>query len=297
MVHYQTMGTAITLSLNGIDIDWGKNDYWTSHYWLFPPNSLATVKYFYADGVVETKPGFRTTLEEAKFRMCHLGYSHEETKARFSSAVGRWNRTADLALSYHDFRDTLTSVNITTLTAEDLEPFVWDFRRFVVDLLADWDTDSAQLEGFILQLGIPLMLRALADRADSHALPLVWHHQDLVDSGWASMDDLIDIDRKTYTINHSIFIGRLQDHSGCYHLDDFDDWLVQQGVRRDTTYRKAERNGTVREETVTLPTAVRHMIHHPENTNNVLSDAALRCSTEILLDVARKPGNALPGLR
>ncbi|WP_242086467.1 HEPN/Toprim-associated domain-containing protein [Microbacterium lacticum] len=291
------MGTEITLSLNGIDIDWGKNDYWTSHYWLFPPDSVARVDYFYADDVVETKPGFRTILEEAKFRMCHLGYSHDETKAKFSCAVDRWNRTADLALSYQDFRDALTSVNFTTLTPGDLEPFVWDFRRFVVNLLTDWDTDGAGLEDFILKLDFSLTLRALADRADSHSLPLVWRYQDLVDSGWVSMDDLIDIDRQTYIANHSVFVGRLQDHSGCYGLDDFDDWLVRQGVRRDTPYRRAQRDGTVREETLTLPMAVRHMIHHPENANNLLSDAALRRSTEILLDVARKPGNALPGLR
>lgn len=61
--HDLAVGTEITLSLNGIDIDYGKNRYWRSHYWLFPPGSLKQdVGYRYANDVVEEKPGFQTTL-------------------------------------------------------------------------------------------------------------------------------------------------------------------------------------------------------------------------------------------
>jgi hypothetical protein len=31
------------LSLNDINIDYGKNRYWKGHYWLFPPGSEANV--------------------------------------------------------------------------------------------------------------------------------------------------------------------------------------------------------------------------------------------------------------
>ncbi len=84
------MGTAITLSLNGIDIDWRKNRDWTSHHWLFPPGSLIDdVEYRFADNVVEKKAGFQTTLNETYFRLCHLGYSLQETEAKFDDAVAR----------------------------------------------------------------------------------------------------------------------------------------------------------------------------------------------------------------
>ncbi|MFC9773526.1 MULTISPECIES: HEPN/Toprim-associated domain-containing protein [unclassified Pseudarthrobacter] len=130
------MGTGITLALNGIEIDWGKNRYWNRHHWLFPPGSLSDVEYQYADGAVETKPGFQTTLNEAYFRLCHLGFSRQETKMKFETSVMRWNRTAELSLSFADFRSVLTNVDFASLTPANLEPYDCDFRAFVVNLLA-----------------------------------------------------------------------------------------------------------------------------------------------------------------
>lgn len=289
------MGTAITLSLNGIDIDWGKNRHWKSHLWLFPPGSLTDVEYLYANDVIETKPGFQTTLNEAYFRLRHLGYSQQETKTKFDRAVARWNRTADLRLTFADFHSALTSVDFASLTPADLEPYVWDFRAFVVNLLAEWDADGAFLEDFIADLDFALTLRVLADRVESRSLPLRWHHQDLVDSGWASAEDLTCIDRQTFITNHNTLFGRLQDHAGVTAVSAFDTWLADHGLPQATAYTKMKSDGTVTYET-TLPTAVRNMIHHPENPHNALSDDDLRESVELLLGVAKSLPSPLPGL-
>jgi len=290
------VGTAITLSLNGIDIDWGKNDYWRSHHWLFPPGSLTNVDYRYANDAVETKPGFQTTLDETYFRLRHLGYSHQETRAKFDTAVARWNRTADLRLSFDDFHHALTSLDFASLTSADLEPYIWDFRAFVRHLLAAWDTDGAGLEDFIRSLDFTLTLRVLADRVDNRSLPLCWHHQDLVDSGWVTLDDLTDIDRQTFLINHMTLFGRLHDDSGEATINDFDRWLTREGLPQATPYARLMRGGAVKNEVLTLPTAVRHTIHHPENPHNSLSDDDLRESLELLLDVAKRLNHPLPGL-
>ena len=290
------MGTAITLSLNGIDIDWGKNRYWNSHHWLFPPGSLTDVEYLYADDVIERKPGFQTSLSEAYFRLCHLGYSLQETKTKFDAAVARWNRTADLRLSFADFRRVITGVDFASLTPADLEPYVWDFRAFVVDLLGAWGTDEALLDDFIEGLDFALMLRVLADRVESRSLPLRWHHQDLIDSGWASFDDLTEIDRQSFVVNHTVLVGRLQDHAGATSVSAFDNWLAQCGLPQATPYSRIKPDGTVTHETTTLPTAVRNMIHHPENPHNALSDDSLRQSVELLLEIAKLLPSPLTGL-
>lgn len=248
----------ISLALNGIDIDWGKNRYWNSHHWLFPPGSLTDVDYSYAESVIETKPGFETTLNEAYFRLCHLGYSLQETKVKFEAAVARWNRTADLSLSFADFRGALASVDFASLTAADLEPYVSDFRGFVGNLLAAWDTEDALLEDFIRGLDFALTLRVLADRVESRSLPLRWHHQDLVDSGWASLDDLTDIDRPTYIVNHTVLYGRLQDYAGATRVGAFDNWLVNRGLARVTPYSEMKPDGTVTVKETSMPTAVRN---------------------------------------
>lgn len=69
------VGTIISLDLNSVQVDYGKNHYWTSHAWLFPPGSDQDVPYIYAHDVVEIQPGLSSPLEQVRFRMDHLGYS------------------------------------------------------------------------------------------------------------------------------------------------------------------------------------------------------------------------------
>lgn len=290
------MGTMINLTLNGIDIDWGKNRYWRSHYWLFPPGSLTEIDNLYAHDVVERKPGFETTLDEALFRMCHLGYSQHETEEKFNGAVSRWNRTASLRLSYADFSSVLTELDFGALTHSAMRKYIWDFRAFLYDLLQVWDTEEALLEDFIEVLDFTIVLRALADRPENRSFPLRWHHQDLIDSGWASFDDLTEVDRRDFIINHTMLVGRLQDHARATSIGAFDSWLVNQGLARATPYVKIKPDGTLTREVRTLPSAVRNMIHHPENPHNVLPDEMLRESVECLLSVARALATPLPGL-
>ncbi|WP_432245630.1 HEPN/Toprim-associated domain-containing protein [Arthrobacter sp. G.S.26] len=291
-----TMGSAITLTLNGIDIHYGKNRNWISHHWLFPPGSLTDVETRYAGDVVEVQPGFRTTLNEAYFRLCHLGYSQQETKVKFEATVARWNRTADLRLSFADFHDAITRIDFAALTSEDLEPYIWDFRAFVVDVLSAWDSEDAFLEEFIADVDFALILRVLAERAESRPLPLVWHHHDLVENGWASLEDLTDIDLQTFIVNHTRLYGRLQDRAEESRPHKFDGWMAQYGVHKTTLYRRLKEDGSVVEERTTLPTAVRHMIHHPENQHNDLTGDKIRNSIELLLGIAKRLPRPLPGL-
>lgn len=286
----------ISLALNGIDIDWGKNRYWKGHHWLFPPGSITQVEYQYAGGIVERKPGFETTLNETYFRLCHLGYSRHETETKFVAAVTRWNRTADLRLSFSDFRGALAGVDFASLTSKDLEPHVWDFDEFLLNLLAPWDTEHAFLEDFIRGLDVALILRVLAESAENRSLPLRWHHQDLIDSGWVTLDDLTDIDRPTFMVNHTVLYGRLQEYARATRVGAFDNWLVNRQLARETTYTEMRPDGTLALKKTTLPTAVRNMIHHPENPHNVLSDDNLRESIELLLRVVKLLSSPLPVL-
>lgn len=291
------MGTMISLSLNGVDIDYGKNRYWTNHHWLFPPDSITDIDYHYADDITETKPGFQTTLGEARFRLCHLGYSLHETRTKFERAVARWNRTANLQLTFEEFRGVLANLNFVSLSETDMEPYVYDFREFLLRrLLSRWDTEDALLEDFLSEhLDFTLMLRCLAERPENLSLMLRWHHQDLVDSGWATIDDLTEVDRAAFIINHTMLVGRLQDQAQILRMDEFDRWLVSEGLARNVPYTKVTSNGLQTKHS-TLPGAVRNMIHHPENPHNILRDDALRDSVELLLEVARRLPTPLPGI-
>ena len=295
------MGSMITLSLGGIDIDWGKNRNWEHHHWLFPTSSLTTIDYRYVDDtgkdVVESRPGFETTLDDTLFRLRHLGYSAHETEAKFNAALARWNRRHDLQLSYDDFRRALTSIDFSSDTHAAVESsFGYDFWSYIRSLLEPWDTEDVLLEGFLEELDIAIVLRTLADRPENRALPLRWHHHDLIEGGWATLDDLTEIDSQQWTINHTMLVGRLQDHAGAQTVTAFDTWLAGQGLPQATRYVKVKPDGTFAHQMLTLPSAVRNMIHHPENPHNVLTDHDLRASVEVLLVVARGLTTPIPAL-
>lgn len=291
------MGTMIGLALNNIPIHYGKNDHYVRHHWLFPPNSITDVTYRYAYGETDVKPGLRTSLQETYIRLCHLGYSGPETKAKFEDTLARWNRTVDLRLSFEDFHDVLTSIDFASLTEEDLLPYGYDFGEFLIDRLGAWgdddydydDDDSpfGRLEDFIKErLDFALILRVIADRAENRELPLQWGYQDIIDSGWATYEDLTDIDRPTFIVNHTALYGALQDHAGLHREADFDAWLTAKGLPKSTPYRRVwgEKES---QQILTRPTVVRNKIHHPENPYNQLIDEELHQSLEDLLSIAR----------
>ncbi|QWC85579.1 hypothetical protein KLP28_02025 [Nocardioidaceae bacterium] len=282
------MGTEITLSLNDIDIDYGKNRYWKSHYWLFPPGSEANVPTEYVSGV-RLRPGYEASLADVHFRLCHLGCSHVETRAKFETYVHRWQRTDDdLQITYDEFHETMTGIRFATLTSEDLKPYTWDFRDFVIDRLTTTQRDKYMLEDFIYGLDFLITLRTLCDRPDNLQLPVRWQPQDLIESGWVTLEDLKDIDRQMYITNHTLLCGRIQDQVGINGLRAFDDWLHAQGLPKGTTYTRSHPGSSPIHETLTLPVAVRHKIHHPENTHNSLADEELRESTELLLGIVKR---------
>lgn len=288
------MGTPITLCLNDIQIDWGTGDFWRAHHWLFPQGSLQEIEYRHDDGDVETMPAFQTALSETLFRLQHLGYSERETEEKFHLAVQRWNRRSELRLTFADFHAALTGVDFASLTSADLEPYIWDFRDFTAGLLARWDTDEAGLNDFVRSLDFSITLRVLADRASNGPLLLIWNHHPFVEAGWATLEDLTDIDRQMYVANHTVLFGRLQDFARRPKIAGFDNWLAENGIPQTTPYVQ-EHDGRLMSKKTTLPTAVRNMIHHPENSLNRLSDDDLRASVELLLGlVQRLPAPGLP---
>ena len=87
-------------------------------------------------------------------------------------------------------------------------------------------------------------LRTLCRRSDNLQLPVRWQTQDLIDSGWVTLEDLKDIDRQTYINNHTLLCGRIQDHVGIDGLKAFDNWLHAQGLPRATPYTRSYRGGS-----------------------------------------------------
>lgn len=71
-----------------------------------------------------------------------------------------------------------------------------------------------------------------------------------------------------------------------YNPKDFDDYLVRENsqIVKNIKYKHLRSDNTVIEYNTTLPTRIRNIIHHPENTNNTpFTEAELKTSIELLI--------------
>ena len=73
-----------------------------------------------------------------------------------------------------------------------------------------------------------------------------------------------------------------------YYEDNFEQYLVSKGIAQDKPYVRLNKNNTIANQTRTLPTKIRNIIHHPENTHNAkYADEDLKASIESLIQLLK----------
>jgi len=90
---------------------------------------------------------------------------------------------------------------------------------------------------------------------------------------------------------HDELYGYLQERSEKHKQNEFEDWLMNQGISKDKTWTKEINGNPQQPEKVTLPTFIRNKVHHPENktmreesfTNDELKD-----SINMMIDLIKK---------
>jgi recombinational DNA repair ATPase RecF len=66
--------------------------------------------------------------------------------------------------------------------------------------------------------------------------------------------------------------------------EEFEKYLIAKGINQDQTYICLKKDGTTETKVRTLPTKIRNIIHHPENTHNTkFTDQELEISIESLI--------------
>lgn len=69
-----------------------------------------------------------------------------------------------------------------------------------------------------------------------------------------------------------------------YFEDEFEKYLVTKGINQDQSYVKLKKDSSTENQTRTLPTKIRNIIHHPENPNNTrFTEGELKTSIEALI--------------
>jgi predicted ATP-dependent endonuclease of OLD family len=67
-----------------------------------------------------------------------------------------------------------------------------------------------------------------------------------------------------------------------YHEEEFEKYLINNGIEQDQKYIRLKKGGKKEKQDRTLPTKIRHIIHHPDNKNNSFTPEELSTSIEML---------------
>lgn len=201
------MGTMISLAVGRLEVDWGKNNFFTDHGALFQPSDLKPVPSYYAgdnwpegDAIVEMNEGFGKPLGHVVDRLELLGHTLRAIEHHYNR-LHRLHELDEQPIPFGQLREALTKVDVTRVSGnyrEDYKPgeFV---RKEILERLAlrsekhsyyqpgsrpdHWEVDLL-LENF----GANGALRLLAENKANHALDVTWDFTPLIESGWATRD-------------------------------------------------------------------------------------------------------------
>lgn len=201
----------ITLDINGMYIDIGKNRGFVDHSVLFQPTDLLEIPYYYADNYVEEKEGFQRSLAEVCQRLDLLGFSEHQLNIYFQDNLEEWLIwESGSKLSFDTFKHLLANVDLTILISDQKKKGLSFceavsssiFNSDLAEILPAEEFDHHSLTEFLEYLNPYLILRLLALNATSQNLIVEWRFSDIVENGWVERDEIVH----ELEIKHKIMI-------------------------------------------------------------------------------------------
>lgn len=191
----------ISLGIERLEIDWGKNHSFTDHSNLFLPGDVCDIPYYYADDVVEMKPGLSRRLGAIARRLDLLGYSVGTLPARYADLVESMPDYYDeVPLSFEQFAAIMKAVDLSK-ACQSLEEGDYDLGEYISQyvfqdaeirkLLPSGVTINRDVGTFFENFDPYLTLRLLALNPANADRLVQWRYADVVDGGWAERSEVV----------------------------------------------------------------------------------------------------------
>jgi hypothetical protein len=185
------MGSMITLRLGRLEVDWGKNNFFTNHSPLFRATDLQEADYYYADDVVKRKPAYVRRLRHVIPRLELLGFSLEGCRRAYEEGIHRIpDHYPELTIGFDTFRNALRVVNLDRVNTEEYDAD-FDLGEFARTVLRDpafqdaMPEDLTDVDGtFFENLDAYVVLRLLGENPANLDRDLVWSIDDVVEGGY-----------------------------------------------------------------------------------------------------------------
>lgn len=167
-------------------------------------------------------PGFQAKFSDVIFRMNNLGYSLAETRLSYEQLLSRWNRTGDLNLPFSDLLRIMESIDFSQPPTEFGKKYQYDFDQYLQDVISHDESimeNNAKdeyfeytVEDFIKEgLDFNIFLGLYGENPENLDFHLEWFTQDLIDSGWTTMQDICDINSRDLAAQFTGLYPRVMD--------------------------------------------------------------------------------------
>ena len=197
------MGSMITLGIGRLEIDWGKNNFFTNHSRLFQAADLSNAPYYHGrDGeVVEIKRAYVRKLGDIVPRLELLGYTVAQCRQLYDETVQEhpdYHRPDEI--TFDDFASALAAANVDhVMTGEEYAEVDFDHGELAAMLLANPEfkktlSKKAAIDKdvglFFENLDAYIVLRLLAENSRNLDKEVVWGFDDIVEGGYATEDEV-----------------------------------------------------------------------------------------------------------
>lgn len=169
------MGTLVSLVINNVTIDVGKNRNFQNHYWLFNSDQFTTVRneyYFYSE---KESKALINNMNDVKFHLNIFGYSYSEIKEKFNQKILEGKNFHEISLPLELFESVIIDMdlsNINDRSIVDSQNFPHEgFIDYIVSLLMkkqeflnlnkDKEYLEEDLEWLLEEIDVYIILRIL----------------------------------------------------------------------------------------------------------------------------------------
>ncbi len=201
------MGTMISLALGRLEVDWGKNNFFSNHGALFQNSDIKPVASYYAnedwpdgDPIVEMNEGMSKPLGEVRNRLELLGHTLRTVEHHYEK-LHQFHGISERPIPFSQLQKALAHVDVNRVSGNygtDFEPgeFV---RKEILERLSltseahyyrdgELRPDHWEIDLLLENFGASSALRLLAENEDNHNLEVSWGFTPLIESGWATRE-------------------------------------------------------------------------------------------------------------
>lgn len=208
------MESIITLGINKMEIDWGKNNVFSNYSSLFQKQDFGQKIPYYTvndedEVIIKYETGAKKKLKDIKDRLDLLGYDLKRIERKFNEIVEEYEYYSDnkIAIKFAEFKRFI--VNIDTSKVDNIRSAIEDlenvyeigeyFRKCILsdkevsnNLFNEYEKRTEIIGEFFEAINPYIILRLLAENEANLESYVEWRYNEMIEKGLVKKEDVIN---------------------------------------------------------------------------------------------------------